>query len=120
MSSTFAVPESPKYSITVRKLGRIGTPGPLVGPRRAKRGTLSDFATSLVVKYQKKLKGGPFGEKNSEKSLTMPKKLKVWTLWGIFFEKSLTMPKKLKGGLFSLSRYGVTRKKRKNLFGSVR
>ena len=43
---SFAVPESVKYSFTVQKLGRIG-------PRRAKRGTLSDFLTSIVVKYQK-------------------------------------------------------------------
>ena len=70
-------------------------------------------------------------KKNSEKSLTMPKKLKEGPLGffnihsvakhqiidgGNFFEKSLTMPKKLKGGPFSLSRYGMIRGKRERTF----
>ena len=50
---------------------------PQVGPNwRAKRGTLSDFSTSILSQNIKTLKGGLFGEVFSEKSLTMPKKLK--------------------------------------------
>ena len=58
---------------------------------RAKRGTLSDFLTSIVAKHQK-LKGRPFGGH-------------------FYFEKSLTMSKKLKGGPFSLARYCMLRGK---------
>ena len=60
------------------------------GPWRAKRGSLSHFLTFIVAKYQK-LKEGPIGKKNSE--------------------KSLTMPKKLKGGPFGLDWYGMLRGK---------
>ena len=77
-----------------------------------------------------------------KKSLTMPKTLKGWTLWGfstsilsqnikklkgdpfgkIFFpEKSLNAEKKLKRGtLWSRPVWYVTRENRKNLFASVR
>ena len=48
---------------------------PKVGPNwRTERGTLSHFSTS-ILSQSKKLKG-KFGEKNFEKSLTMPEKLK--------------------------------------------
>ena len=41
---------------------------------RAKRGTISDFLTSIVAKHQK-IEGGPFGEKSfPKKSLAVPKK----------------------------------------------
>ena len=77
--------------------------------------------------------------KKSEKSLTMPKKLsgdplgffnihslaKHQIIEGgpfgeLFSKKSLTTPKKLKWGPFSLPVLYVTRKRGKNLFGSVR
>ena len=42
--------------------------------KKLKGGTLCDFPTSIRRKTAKKLKGGPFGEKNSGKSLAVPKK----------------------------------------------
>ena len=65
-------------------------------PKKTERGDLSGFLNIHSVAKQQKIKGGPFG--------------------GIVFEKSLTMPKKLKGGLFSLSRYGLLRGKRGKTF----
>ena len=79
--------------------------------------------------------GDPFMKKKflEKESLTMPKKLQGWTLWGFstsilsqniknwrgdplgekfFSGKSLTMPKKnWKGGPFGLARYGMLRGK---------
>ena len=49
----------------------------------------------------KKLKGGPFGEKITKKSLAVPKQMKGGTLW-------------------SRTVWFVTRKNRKNVFGLVR
>ena len=70
------------------------------GEKKLKGGTLSHFLTSIVAKHQK-IEGGPFGEKK--------------------FRKSLTMPKKTERGDPLVSRYCMlTRKKRKNLFGSLR
>ena len=69
---------------------------------KLKGGTLWDFPTSILTQNSKKIEGGPFGEKIfPEKSLAVPKKLKVETLW-------------------SRPVWYVTRKNRKNLFGSVR
>ena len=88
---------------------------------KLKGGTLWGFSTSNLSQNIKKLKGRKifvFG-----KNLTVPKKLKGGTLWGkIFFpKKSLAVPKKKKGGSFwSRPVWYVTRKSRKNLFGSVR
>ena len=71
-------------------------------PKKTKRGDpLGFFNIHSVAKQQKKLKGGPFGEKISEKSLTVPKKIERGTLW-------------------SRPVWYVTRENRKNLFGSVR
>ena len=50
---------------------------------------------------QQKIEGRPFGEKIFTKSLAVPKKMKAGTLW-------------------SRPVWYVTRKNRKNLFGSVR
>ena len=82
---------------------------------------------------------GPFGEKNLK--VSMPKKLKVTTLWdfstsilslnsieieggplvGKIFETNVAQcRKKLEEGPFSLAWYCVTRKKSKNHFDSVR
>ena len=70
---------------------------------KLKGGTLWDFSTSILSQNIKKMQGGPFGEK-------------------LFFEKkSIAVPKKMKGGtLWSRPVWYVTRKNRKNLFGSVR
>ena len=102
----------------IQKNGPSGAPGPAsASPWRAERGTLpklSSFLSQLkgfVAKHQKieagkifyfrdkisqcrkKLKGGPFGEKN-------------------FRKKSLAVPKKkLEGGPFGLAGYGMLRRK---------
>ena len=71
-------------------------------PKKTERGGLWDFSTSILSQNIKKNAGGPFGEK-------------------IFSKKSLAVPKKMKGGsLWSRPVWYVTRKNRKNLFGSVR
>ena len=64
---------------------------------------LGFFNIHSVAKHQKKMQGDPLGKK-------------------FFFEKkSLAVPKKMKGGsLWSRPVWYVTRKNRKNLFGSVR
>ena len=88
--------------------------------------------TQSVVKYQKKLKEGPFGEnKISEKNLSAEKtergdplgfsnihsdakqqKNEEGTHWGKKIpKKNLEVPKKLKGGPFGLARYGMLRRK---------
>ena len=69
----------------------------------------------------KKLKGGAFGIFQHPFCRKTSKKCRG-TLWGnCFFEKSLAVPKKMKGGsLWSRPVWYVTRKNRKNLFGSVR
>ena len=61
--------------------------------KKLKGGTLWDFLTSIVAKYQKKMQGGPFGE--------------------IFFSKKKVSQcrKKWKGGVFGLARYGMLRGK---------
>ena len=72
-------------------------------PKKTERGTLWDFLTSILSQNIKKNAGG--------------------TLWGknFFRKKSLAVPKKMKGGsLWSRPVWYVTRKNRKNLFGSVR
>ena len=58
---SFAVPESVKYSFTVRKLGRIGTPGHASGPQYAKKGELFGFFNIHCCQISKKLKGDPLG-----------------------------------------------------------
>ena len=72
-------------------------------PKKTERGDpLGFFNIHSVAKHQKNA-GGPFGEKN------------------FFRKKSLAVPKKMKGGsLWSRPVWFVTRKNRKNLFGSVR
>ena len=66
--------------------------------KKLKGGTLWDFPTSILSQNIKKMQGGPLGEK-------------------FFSQKSLAVPKKMKG---SRPVWYVTRKNRKNLFGSVR
>ena len=67
-----------------------------------KGGPFGIFQYPFCRKTAKKIEGGPFGE------LFFPK-------------KSLAVPKKLKGGtLWPRPVWYVTRKKRKNLFDSVR
>ena len=72
--------------------------------KKLKGGTLWDFSTSIRSQNIKKVQGGPFGEKC------------------FFFEKKVSQcRKKMKGGsLWSRPVWYVTRKNRKNLFGSVR
>ena len=60
---------------TVRKLGRIGTPGPASGSLRAKRGTLSGFFSIHCCQISKN-KGRPFGFKEISKKILNAKKLK--------------------------------------------
>ena len=74
----------------------------LTGPKKLKRGILRDFPTSILAQNSKKLKGEHFGEKNfSEKKSRSAKKIETGTLW--------SRPVKY-----------VTRKNRKNFFGSFR
>ena len=69
---------------------------------KTERGDPLGFFNIHSVANIKKNAGGPFEEKNSEK-------------------KCLAVPKKMKGGsLWSRPVWYVTRKNRKNLFGSVR
>ena len=98
-------------------LSCTATEKPKVGPNwRAEKGDHFGFFNTLLQNL-KKLKG-PFGDTFSEKSLTIPKKLKGGSLrfFNIqcrktskqlkggrfggknFFEKSLAKPQKLKGG----------------------
>ena len=60
--------------------------------KKPKGGTLWDFSTSILSQNSKKIEGGPFGEKNSEKKVSQCRK-------------------KLKGGPFGLGRYGMLRGK---------
>ena len=73
-------------------------------PKKTERGDpLGFFNIHSVAKHQKKMQGDPLGK--------------------IFFskKKSLSAEKKMKGGsLWSRPAWYVTRKNRKNLFGSVR
>ena len=70
--------------------------------RKTVRGTLWDFPTSILTQNSKKIEGGPFGEKNFEKKSRRAENImKEGTLW-------------------SRPVWYVTRKNRKNLFGSVR
>ena len=117
-----------------QKLKRIGAPGALAGPRRAKRGILLYCSTSIVAKHQK-IEGWKNLVKKIRKVSQCRKQLKERTLWDFstsilsqnikklkggrfgensffFSKKSLTMPKKTEGGPFSLSRYGMLRGKR--------
>ena len=112
--------------------------------RKTERGTLWDFKNPICCKISKKLKGDPLERKKfSEKNLTVPKKTVRGDPSGfcnihsdakqqknaggpfgekIFFSKqSLAVPIKMKGGsLWSRPVWYVTRKNRKNFFGSVR
>ena len=69
--------------------------------RKIERSDLLGFFNIHSVAKHQKVEGGPFGENFSKKSHNAEKN---------------------KGGPFSISRYGMLRgrKKRKNLFGSVR
>ena len=71
--------------------------------KKTERGdSLGFFNIHSVAKHQKKYRGDPLGKK-------------------FFSKKSLAVPKKMKGGsLWSRPVWYVTRKNRKNLFGSVR
>ena len=66
-------------------------------PKKTERGTLWDFSTSIPSQNIKKLKGDPLGK-------------------NLFFEKKSQCRKKLKGGLFCLSRYGMSRGKKGKTF----
>ena len=71
-------------------------------PKKTERGDpLGFFNIHSVAKYQKKA-GGPFGEKF------------------FFRKKSHSAEKNERGSLWSRPVWFVTRKNRKNLFGSVR
>ena len=70
-------------------------------PKKTERGEPFGIFQHPFCRKTSKNAGGPFGK--------------------IFFEKSLAVPKKMKGGtLWSCPVWYVTRKNRKNLFGSVR
>ena len=75
----------------------------LTMPKKTERGTLWDFSTSILPQNIKKMQGdGPFGV-------------------NFFFEKkSRSAEKNERGTLWSRPVWYVTRKNRKNLFGSVR
>ena len=107
--------------------------GPLPVPRRAQRGTLSHFLTSIVAKHQKIVED-PLVNFFSKKSHSA-EKIERGTLWdfstlilsqniknlkgdplGIFFRKSLTMRKKTERGPLSLSRFCMLRGKRGETF----
>ena len=70
--------------------------------KKLKRGTLWDFSTSILSQNIKKNAGGPFGEKIFSKT------------------KSRSAKKNERGEFWSRPVWYVTRKNRKNLFGSVR
>ena len=71
-------------------------------PKKLKGGTLWDFSTSILSQNIKKMQGGPFEEEK-------------------FRKKMSRSAEKMKGGsLWSRPVWYVTRKNRKNLFGSVR
>ena len=68
------------------------------------RGVLRDFLTSILLRYFKKIEGGPFGdfEKFSKKmrifnSLIVPKNLKEETLWNFLTFALLQNIKKNEG-----------------------
>ena len=125
----------------VARLGSLArAPGALKShnTEKLKGGTLGFFNIHSVAKHEKienknfhfrkkisqsrkKLKGGAFGIFQHPFCRKTSKKCRG-TLWGnCFFEKSLAVPKKMKGGsLWSRPVWYVTRKNRKNLFGSVR
>ena len=109
-------------------------------PKNLKGGPLGFFHIHSVAKHQKSEGGKIFSF--SEKNVTVPKKTERGdplgfsnihsdakqqkteggTLWGkCFRKKDSQCRKKLKGGtLWSRPVWYVTRKNRKNLFGSVR
>ena len=60
-------------------------------------------------------KGDPLGFFNIQ-SVAKHQKIERGTLWGNFFRKKSHSDEKLKGGLFSLSRYGMLRGKRGKTF----
>ena len=69
---------------------------------------------------EKTERGDPLGFFNMHSVAKHEKKLKKTKIF-IFRKKSLAVPKKMKGGsLWSRPVWYVTRKNRKNLFGSVR
>ena len=88
--------------------------------RKTERGTLWGFSTSILSQNMKKIeenKNFDFREKVSQ----CRKKCRGDHLGNFFRKKSLAVPKKMKGGiLWSRPVWYVTRKNRKNLFGSVR
>ena len=74
--------------------------------KKLKGGTLWDFSTSILSQNIKKMQGDPLRKKISKKKI--PKKMS-------------RSAEKMKGGsLWSRPVWYVTRKNRKNLFGSVR
>ena len=71
-------------------------------PKITERGETNwDFSTSILSQNIEKMQGDLLGKFFSKKSLAVPKKMKGGTLW-------------------SRPVWYVTRKNRKNLFGSVR
>ena len=105
--------------------------------RKLKGGTLLGFSTSILPQNIKKLKGGLFSEKKSRSAEKNSKvdplgfsnihsdakqqKIEGGTLGKkVFSKKSLAVPKMKGGTLWSRPVWYVTRKNRKNLFGSVR
>ena len=49
----------------------------LTMPKKTERGPFGIFQHPFCRKTAKKMKGGPFGEKNPKKSLTVPKKIEM-------------------------------------------
>ena len=74
---------------------------PLAGPRRARRGTHSQFLTSIVAKHQK-IEGGPFGEFFFGKKSHNAEETERGTLWDFSTSILSQYIKKLKGALWGI------------------
>ena len=87
----------------------------------ARRGSLARAPGALKSHNAEKLNGGPFEVFQHSFCRKTSKNCRGDPL-GIFFsKKNLAVPKKMKGGtLWSRPVWYITRKNRKNFFGSVR
>ena len=107
---SFTVLENRKSKLHTQNNGPSGAPGPLTrapgalkshNAEKQRGGTLWGFSTSILSQNIKKFEGGPFGEFFSKKKSRSAEKMKGGTLW-------------------SHPVWYVSRKNRKNFFGSVR
>ena len=73
---------------------------PKVEPNWRTRGETLRFFINSVANHQKNWRRGTFGEKIVLKTLTMPKKLKEWTLWDFSTSDQSENSKKIAGGPF--------------------